>query len=1220
LTSIGSRREGATLATVLQNAATFTNALEATTNAAGERQERFAEIIDRLTGQLARLRVELVQLGLDIFDAGLEDVLSGILDALGLTIDAFQLLGSVLGFVIDIFSFLPDGFNQSLVILLSLAAASKALIAVLALAGSNVGFLSTAFIAVGNTAIDASNAFKAGGAGLRGLAAGAQVTAVALKGLAASFAPLAIAAAAVLAYNEFRNAVNEANEAAAENRERIADLAPGLAEQADQFSRAAERARNYASALSEVNEQEDRLSGPTTGPLGRSFDEGLNQIEDADLRSRTRVAFADFAPSDLDDFGQRLASRQSDVAAVARALEGLRENEDESLLAGVVDRRQGPGLFLAQLEDLVNQTEVPPEVRELGQAVLDGELNIEEAIELITVFYNTATAENLRIKNAGQEAKDALERAFLDGDEDVVRRFQDDLGNLAAITDSRLLSELALELLQLPPEAVRAQEADLARQTIGLAREQFQAGVISQRDFLEVAREEIGDLRRIVQSNIQAGNTGEAATATAKELRELEEEIAKAVVERAEADRDFLELIGSPLGGQELAQSLIDLANSPDVQADSAQFSALVGDIIRAEQQIALDLIEGAESAEEQLAIRDAFGLSEAASRLVTLSQIQLNEDVLEVIAAAKIAAEELPAFFNDLATGVEEGVALGDLLIQRVLAEIERLTLVLLNVDDGSRAGVQEELSRLGDLADRVGSAFVITGADVGLRLEEDLDARIIQERIEGFIEQAERQANILNSLGQSDAAAAEKIRGLVAALRDPEFSSSGLDREELLIQLNDEINEVLEQEGEKSQAFLDAINQVVDGTNLTVQEFASVGLIQGLSDQSQVAFVSLVNGYIAANTALSNSLISETLAAAEVYGFGVDQARSVFKAALERLQALLLDILSNTDLFGLRSGTPEAFGAEALGVFNSIQRLNELINDPRLSPAVDSLKNFTVNAAGGGGNTLGDLLEAERALARALVSNNPEELARLELAIADEELVAAENRVEELQALTQQVEARRNLEQVLNDVFNAETQLAIAVLESQGDVAGALALGVTAAEQNLAFLQNVGAGAAEIAAAELSVLNAQNAQQDGLVQAQLDELGFLFNIGDLSTQAYITALQEILNQLDPVADVDLWRRISLQIKGLKDSSNELQFNLPDSFDLPTLYEVRRLNQGSFGGADALQLGASTTDNRQYSIEINVQTGMDWDDARDILADALGADTNVFSLGTRRY
>ena len=76
--SVGSRREGAALAAVLQNASTFNTALSAATDQNVSRQERFDQIIERLTGRLNRLRSEITVLGQRLFDAGLAEFVSGV--------------------------------------------------------------------------------------------------------------------------------------------------------------------------------------------------------------------------------------------------------------------------------------------------------------------------------------------------------------------------------------------------------------------------------------------------------------------------------------------------------------------------------------------------------------------------------------------------------------------------------------------------------------------------------------------------------------------------------------------------------------------------------------------------------------------------------------------------------------------------------------------------------------------------------------------------------------------------------------------------------------------------------------------------------------------------------------------------------------------------------------------------------------------------------------
>jgi len=90
-------------------------------------------------------------------------------------------------------------------------------------------------------------------------------------------------------------------------------------------------------------------------------------------------------------------------------------------------------------------------------------------------------------------------------------------------------------------------------------------------------------------------------------------------------------------------------------------------------------------------------------------------------------------------------------------------------------------------------------------------------------------------------------------------------------------------------------------------------------------------------------------------------------------------------------------------------------------------------------------------------------------------------------------------------------------------------------------------------------------------------------------------------------------------EIKQLKnDLQQDLQFNLPTEIALPTLYEVRRVNQGTSGtGLPGGSIGYQ--DNRNVDINITVADSADLPQVEEILYDALSSPSR-FGTQTRRY
>lgn len=150
---LAGRREGATFATLLQNAATAAKAQAAALDSTGTAQAEFEKRQESLRLQLSRLGVQFEQFGLTLFTSGLGEGIKGLVGAAGVLL---EVLKGILGILRD-FNTLTFGYGGELI--LAYAAARGLLLTLTAIRG--LGLLSGA----GAGAAAAGSLF-AGGAGV----------------------------------------------------------------------------------------------------------------------------------------------------------------------------------------------------------------------------------------------------------------------------------------------------------------------------------------------------------------------------------------------------------------------------------------------------------------------------------------------------------------------------------------------------------------------------------------------------------------------------------------------------------------------------------------------------------------------------------------------------------------------------------------------------------------------------------------------------------------------------------------------------------------------------------------------------------------------------------------------------------------------------------------------------------------------------------------------
>lgn len=280
---------------------------------------------------------------------------------------------------------------------------------------------------------------------------------------------------------------------------------------------------------------------------------------------------------------------------------------------------------------------------------------------------------------------------------------------------------------------------------------------------------------------------------------------------------------------------------------------------------------------------------------------------------------------------------------------------------------------------------------------------------------------------------------------------------------------------------------------------------------------------------------------------------------------------------------------------------------------------------------DALAKVIEAERALDKAIKARRDNLIDLFQLAGPEDPVWQSQGdinqfttQINEAKTLDEKIDAQKSLlsaQKALRDamaeVRNSQYDLRQAELESIGDEVGAanVAAQLARAQLNDALKlasEGKSPGDAEINRLKASVVRADKSAADTAFSEKKDDLEWMYQMGTLTKQEYIGYLEGLKSTVLP--GTKQFKDLELQIRQLKDDvGSGLQMNLPTSLALPTLYEVRRLDQSVNSNGSA----AGYVDNRQQSITINLNNGTTQADLINALNAALG--TNTTAQGSTR-
>lgn len=397
--------------------------------------------------------------------------------------------------------------------------------------------------------------------------------------------------------------------------------------------------------------------------------------------------------------------------------------------------------------------------------------------------------------------------------------------------------------------------------------------------------------------------------------------------------------------------------------------------------------------------------------------------------------------------------------------------------------------------------------------------------------------------------------------------------------------------------QVFIGSIRELESGSNFGVP---ALGNILANSDAQKEAQKRLDAAKLGANKAglnknsigiaqaeldAANKELAEAVPESEEYYKALERQQAAENALADQFSALAtakanvaksLNIgnplaIANINISeALRKINESRAAGDDVGVQNGIAELNQ---------AQEERRQYYITLA-----------EARADYDLALVENDPIAAASAAIASAQRAYANARNDADRLKAKAAEVRANRQLANAQQDIANAQIELMQAWADYSGDTVLSAELALQKAKENLAFLKRSGAGEAEVKRAQAGVVQAQAQLRDSQLQDKLDTYNFLYEMDKISKGQLIQYLKSLL-EIPNLTEQQV-RDIQLQIKQLTDDLGD-GFNVPSELNLPTLYEVTRLDQLNGGTYQSARSGPGSTvpvvnNNQQYNITIN--------------------------------
>ena len=256
-------------------------------------------------------------------------------------------------------------------------------------------------------------------------------------------------------------------------------------------------------------------------------------------------------------------------------------------------------------------------------------------------------------------------------------------------------------------------------------------------------------------------------------------------------------------------------------------------------------------------------------------------------------------------------------------------------------------------------------------------------------------------------------------------------------------------------------------------------------------------------------------------------------------------------------------------------------------------------------------DLVDLEKAK-----TEDPVTQAQMDLNLARQLVAEAQTMDEKIDAERAMIDAEKALAEAMKNVRDSKFNLRKAELDAIGDDIGAAQLAAQQAREQLNQALAAGnKGEAEINNLKAGVINADKAVRDAVFQGRMDDYKFLLDMGEITQSQYADYLEGLKTTLIP--GTKQFKDLEVTIKQLRDDiGGNLQANLPTSLQLPTLYEVRRLNQTGQGATAGQSIGYQ--DNKNVQVTVYVNNGMSQEQVVNTFAKAINSGTT--GLESKHY
>ena len=259
----------------------------------------------------------------------------------------------------------------------------------------------------------------------------------------------------------------------------------------------------------------------------------------------------------------------------------------------------------------------------------------------------------------------------------------------------------------------------------------------------------------------------------------------------------------------------------------------------------------------------------------------------------------------------------------------------------------------------------------------------------------------------------------------------------------------------------------------------------------------------------------------------------------------------------------------------------------------------------------------EAQQQIGQARINvfkaQHPEDvIAQAQAAQREADLAAANahGTAARLDAMAQRIAADKQMQEALRAVADSQSDLLKAQFTASGELLLAAQEGLQQAERALADARKRGAGEEVINPLRAEVLNQKEAVRHQQIADAEELIQFDLEMGNITKEVAIARYRALAILMNPREQRALMLKIHQLEKDAQGAADGLQFNLPTTLGLPTLYTARRLMQetGQDGRVYAGGPGGGVTnyDNRVITVELNANGEFDGQQAVQTIVNAL--------------